>query len=227
MRYLRARLDQPEWQRHPMQRYLAAADHMERAELHAWNLSREDVHLSLFYLEGDRAAYRERIETVDDVEWFELTPVDAGSFYSYVCIAYTERDRRFFRSFAELRLVVVPPLVYDADGRCHLTVVGPGDALTALVEALEGDAEVGVEVLELGSYDRRQGSVAGGLTDRQYEAVEAATRMGYYAVPRAASLEAVAAELGVARSTASELLRRAESTLMARLVGVEDRTGSG
>lgn len=217
MRYLHARLDQPEWMRHPMQRFLAASDAMDRAELHAWNLSREDVQLALFYVAGDREAYRDRIEDVDPIEWYELTPVDESGFYSYVCQGYTEADAAFFRSFADLDLVVVPPLVYEGDGRARVTVVGRGDALTGLVEALSERAGVGVDVLEVGDYDRRFGTVTGGLSDRQVEALETATEMGYYAVPRRASLSAVATELGVADSTASELLRRAESRLMPRL----------
>jgi len=219
MRYLQARLDRPEWMRHPMQRFLASSPSMERAELHAWNLSREDVQFALFYMAGDAGAYRERIEGVDVVEWYEVTPVDEDGFYSYVCQPYTEADESFFRAFAELSLVVVPPIVYDADGDARVTVVGRGDSLGALVESLREGPGVGVEVLEVGTYDRRHESVTGGVTDRQLEAVRTATAMGYYAVPREASLSAVADELGVALATASELLRRAESRLMGRLFG--------
>lgn len=227
MRYLHARLDQPDWMRHPMQEFLAESEAMERVELHAWNLSREDVQFALFYIEGDIDAYRERIETVDPIREFELTPVDAGSFYSYVCQAYTDADEAFFDAFAALRLVVVPPLVYDGDGRLSVTAVGAGDALTALVEGLRERVEVGVEVLEIGDYDRRHGTVAAGLTDRQFEAVETATRLGYYAAPRKASLAEVAAELDIAEATASELLRRAESHLMERLVGLGGASAAG
>jgi predicted DNA binding protein len=60
----------------------------------------------------------------------------------------------------------------------------------------------------------------GELTDRQYQAVETATRLGYYDVPRTVSLLAVANDLGVAEATASELLRRAESNLMGRLFDI-------
>jgi predicted DNA binding protein len=60
----------------------------------------------------------------------------------------------------------------------------------------------------------------GKLTDRQYQAVETATRLGYYDVPRTVSLLAVANDLGVAEATASELLRRAESNLMGRLFDI-------
>lgn len=131
----------------------------------------------------------------------------------------TDADEAFFAAFAELSLVVVPPLVYDAAGRVRVTVVGRGESLGELVEALREGAGVGVEVLEIGSYDRRHGTVTAGLTDRQRAAVATATAMGYYAVPREASLASVAEELDVATGTASELLRRAEATLMGTLFG--------
>jgi predicted DNA binding protein len=219
MRYLRARLDQPEWMRHPMQEFLASSDAMEREELLAWNLSRDDVQFALFFAVGDVDAYRDRVDEVAAIRRYELTPVDEESFYVYVCQEYTESDVAFFGAFAELNLVVVPPLVYDGDGRGKVTVVGPSEALTELVVALRERAGIGVDVLEIGRYDRRQGTAVGELTDRQYEAVETATRLGYYDVPRSVSLVEVADELGVAAATASELLRRAESNLMGRLFG--------
>lgn len=154
MRYLHAQLNQPEWMRHPMQEFLTASDAMHRAELHAWNLSREDVQLALFYIDGEIDDYRDRIADVDPVQWYELTTIDETSFYSYVCQEYTESDRTFFQAFADLSLVVIPPLVYDADGHTYVTVVGADDALTELVNALRDRADIGVEILEIGPYDR-------------------------------------------------------------------------
>lgn len=222
MRYLHARLDQPEWMHHPMQEFLAMSEAMRRVELHAWNLSREDVQFALFYVDGDIDAYRSRIDDVDPIQWYELTPVDETSFYSYVCQSYTEADTAFFQAFAELSLVVMPPMVYDDDGRAHVTAVGRDEALTNLVDTLQERAGVGVEVLEIGEYDHRFGRVTGGLSDRQFEALETATEMGYYAVPRRVSLSAVASELGIADSTASERLRRAEARLMPHFVNTAD-----
>jgi len=69
--------------------------------------------------------------------------------------------------------------------------------------------------------------VTGALTDRQPEAIETATRLGYYASQRKASLAAVADELGIAEGTASELLRTAEAALMGRVVGDAGRGGVG
>jgi hypothetical protein len=166
MRYLRARLDQPGWMRHPMQDFLTASEVMHQEELHAWNLSWEDVQFALFYVKGALEAYRERIEEVDPIQWYELTSVDDGSFYSYVCQEYTESDIAFLRPFADLSLVVMPPIVYDGDGRTRMTVIGLGESLTRLVDELRNRADVGVKVLEVGWYDRRHGTVTGGLNDR-------------------------------------------------------------
>nr|WP_272904722.1 helix-turn-helix domain-containing protein [Halobacterium sp. TGN-42-S1] len=58
------------------------------------------------------------------------------------------------------------------------------------------------------------------MTDRQRDVVAVAVDLGYYEVPRTATLDDVAAEVGVASSTVSDHLRKAESAVMASLRGV-------
>ncbi|MDS0260452.1 helix-turn-helix domain-containing protein [Haloarcula sp. S1CR25-12] len=53
-----------------------------------------------------------------------------------------------------------------------------------------------------------------GLTDRQREALRTAYEMGYFDIPRGASLAEVAAELDIAASSVSERLRRAQTQLI-------------
>jgi len=53
-----------------------------------------------------------------------------------------------------------------------------------------------------------------GLTDPQREALRIAYEMGYYEIPQSASLDDVAAELGITASSLSERLRRAETHLI-------------
>ena len=53
-----------------------------------------------------------------------------------------------------------------------------------------------------------------GLTDPQREALRTAHGMGYFDIPRAASLDDVAAELGITASSLSERLRRAQTHLV-------------
>jgi len=53
-----------------------------------------------------------------------------------------------------------------------------------------------------------------GLTDPQREALRTAYELGYFEVPRGASLDDVATELGIGASAASERLRRAQTHLV-------------
>ena len=65
-------------------------------------------------------------------------------------------------------------------------------------------------LVRAGAYRRR-----GGLTGRQERAIRVAFDQGYFDYPRRTSLSAVAARLGVSRSTTLELLRKATTKLAA------------
>jgi predicted DNA binding protein len=56
------------------------------------------------------------------------------------------------------------------------------------------------------------------LTEKQKEVVERAYELGYYDTPRDISLSKVAEELGVAKSTCSEMLHRAEGKIMSEFL---------
>lgn len=62
------------------------------------------------------------------------------------------------------------------------------------------------------------GDADAGLTDRQREALLTAHEMGYFEIPRTASLQAVASELGITASSLSERLRRGQSHLIDTVV---------
>jgi predicted DNA binding protein len=68
------------------------------------------------------------------------------------------------------------------------------------------------------THDGEPESPGEGLTDPQREALRTAYELGFFEVPRRTSLEAVAAELGISASSASERLRRAESVLIEETV---------
>lgn len=57
-----------------------------------------------------------------------------------------------------------------------------------------------------------------GLTDQQQEALRIAYEQGHFSVPRKASVEDVATQLGISASAASERLRRAQSRLIEETV---------
>ncbi|SEP87330.1 helix-turn-helix domain-containing protein [Natrinema salaciae] len=216
MKYLDVTIEMPTWARHPMQEFCRQSDAMGQVELITWNVTGEGEEYAFFRIAGDIDAYRDRIEAVESVLEYNLTPIDDDSFYSYVVQRPREAERLWRQAFTSRNLVVVPPIRYDEDVRMTLTVVGDKDDLRALLEEFPAEFELTVE--EVGDYDRRHATIAAGLTERQLEAIEAAVELGYYAVPREASLEAVAEALGCAESTASNHLREAESRVMERLV---------
>ncbi|WP_254545222.1 helix-turn-helix domain-containing protein [Halomarina pelagica] len=218
MKYCDLYLRQPDWMLHPMQRFIRYEDVVRYEELLTWNLQPgEPIEYELFYVEvTDVERYREAIERVESVRWHRIGLIDDESLYVFACQETREEDVSFRRAFGDLELVVVPPIVYDEQAAMRLTVIGQEGDLGTLVENIPGEIEVTIE--EVGEYDRRHARIAGPLTDRQYEAVETAVELGYYAVPRHASLADVAAELGCAASTASNHLRKAESAILSRVV---------
>jgi len=62
--------------------------------------------------------------------------------------------------------------------------------------------------------DDRAATPTRGLTDRQREALVTAHEKGYFEIPRTASLDEIAAELGISASSLSERLRRAQTHLV-------------
>jgi hypothetical protein len=214
MKHLRVRLGFPRGVRHPMHDFLVDDPRMEREELWSWSFVGETPTV-LFRVFGAREPYRERIAGVGGVDDFQLTAPDGdGSFYALVRAAPMDDEWEWMLAFAQASLLVVPPVVYTDDGDAVFDVVGDADDLRQLLEQLPGTVDTTVE--HVGDYDRRLGRDAP-LTDRQRDVVAAAVDLGYYDVPREATLDDVAAELGVASSTVSDHLRKAEAAVMGAL----------
>ncbi len=211
---------------HPMQRLIRDEDVVVRDELRTWNFATGGaVEYALFYVEvTDYERYVAELESVDSIREYAITEVDRDgervSFYLYVCQEPREADLLFRRAFTALNLVVVPPIVYDEEAAMRVQIVGAGADLGRLLENVPDEIETTVH--EIGAYDHRYGSLAGVLTDRQYEALAVAVGCGYYDVPRTGSLADVAEALECATSTVSDHLRKAEAAVVRRAV---DRHG--
>lgn len=112
---------------------------------------------------------------------------------------------------AAVRAGVPPAFPFPvADGTLRWTVTAPQSALSTLADELEAaGAEFDVTSVS-------QSVEPSLLTPRQHRVLDAAVRGGYFETPRGCSLETVAAEVGVAKSTCSETLRRAEAAVLSR-----------
>jgi len=170
----------------------------------------------MFYVDADREPYEAALDSVDSIRWYETTEIDADSFYLYLCQETRPEDETWREAYTALNLVVLPPISYNPDASFEMTLIGGGDDLQLLLDGLPSDIDTTIHAI--GEFDRRHETVATDCTDRQFEALEVAVEVGYYDVPRSGSLAAVARELDCAESTASDLLRTAESTVITRLI---------
>ncbi|PSP57114.1 hypothetical protein BRC82_00755 [Halobacteriales archaeon QS_1_67_19] len=108
-------------------------------------------------------------------------------------------------------------------------IIRDRERLIELVDRLEAVGEVAVErvrpEVETPTVPSQVAwnSMLSDLTDRQFEALAVAVAAGYFEVPRSATLENVAAEMDVGKSTAGEHLRRALGRIGAFVVDHADR----
>jgi hypothetical protein len=218
VRYLEVSIRLPDDLLHPMQAFIRHEDVVRYEELLAWTVRpEEEVEYALYYVEADVERYRAAVADVETVLEYRLEPVDDGAAHLWVREETRPEMTAWRDAFLDRQLVVVPPVRFDGDAAMEMTIVGDADEARKLLDGFP--ERVDVTVHEVGSYDRRGGTLAGALTDRQLDAVATALSVGYYDVPRSASLADVAGELGCADSTASELLRRAEREVFSRLLG--------
>lgn len=188
-------------------------DEFVREELLSWHAHDEaGVVYFLSLVVGDPAAVRAALDAVDAVRSFEYARIDDDTCYVHVGMDVRPGDRAWLTALDGREVVVVPPIVFGPDGAIALTVLGDPGELRQVVADFPEAIEVDVE--RVGEHRHLAGSLAGRLTARQFEALEAARDLGYYEVPREADLAAVADALDCTRSTASELLRRAERALV-------------
>ena len=157
------------------------------------------------FVYGEPAAYESLLEAQASVLEYDVTPTPEG-FFVYARRELGPDGESMFDALARDTVVVVPPVEVRADRTIRLTLVGHPDDLREVLELVPDGVEL--DVRHVGDGVSTTGL---SITDRQREALRVARDVGYYDVPRRNGIEAVAAELECAVSTASELLRRGEA----------------
>lgn len=212
MRYLRLAIREPEGRRNPLHTFLTEHEGMRLAQLWNWHeTTGEDRDLLLFRVVGELGPYAAALSEADFVAEYEVARVDDESFYVYVEHETRTADHAFREPFLDRRVLTVPPIEFVANGETRMQVVGRAADVQAVVDGFPD--EYGVRVERVSSYGRGMAGTASPLTDRQREALVVAVELGYYDVPRTASVEDVATELDCAPSTASDHLRKAQARL--------------
>lgn len=221
MKYLDMRLHLPDRLLHPMQAFIRETDAVRYEEMLAWRVRPDaDIEYALYYVEADLDSYRAAVREVETVIECRITPIDDDAAHVWACEETRPETQAWREAFADRQLIVIPPIRFDDTAAMEMTIVGDSGDMHDTIETIPPEVDVTID--EIGTYDRRGGTLAGTLTDRQLAAAGTALELGYYEVPRDATLADVADALDCAESTASMLLRRAERDLLARIL---DRYG--
>lgn len=215
MKYLRLTLALPEDVIHPMHAFVCEHGGYADYRLIHWNYGGPDTNTLLFHVRGDREAYADRLDDLDRVRAFDLAPIAGDAFYVYVEESPADVDATLLDAFEVNGVVAVPPVAYYTDRTMAVGVVGDPDVLRALVDDVPSSIDVTVDQV----VDDPPGDpdVGADLTARQRDAVRAAQRLGYYDVPRDASVADVADAIDCAPGTAAEHLRRAQQRVLGDL----------
>ena len=148
---------------------------------------------------------------MEDAEGVHRLELLAGSAESAL-VEFETGDPLLLLSVRESAVPLELPLTVQ-DGEATLDVTASRDSLSTLATQLETfgmsfDVEY---VRELSDSEHL-------LTDRQRRLLDVAVEEGYYDSPRDCTLTELAEEVGVAKSTASETLHRAEGKIIKQYV---------
>lgn len=205
---------------HPLVPFLTG-DAVERAAMVDWNAvtygDGSDESTVVLRVYADPETVREAFESEPVVDDFYLSVVDGDCCYVHVHSETARLEGATAKALTPPGVVVVPPLRYESDGWIVLALVGDDRAVQAALDRVPGEVEVDVRSVTSQGYGGATDPLDA-LTDRQREAVVAATTVGYYDTPRTGDVEAVADALDCVASTAAEHLRKAESRLLSSLV---------
>jgi len=180
-----------------------------------------DIGFALLAIAGPgRGAVVEALRAHDAVDDAEAIAIGARETTVYVAA-----DTPCFVSAARRSGLPIDPPVEVVDGEASLEVVGDRDRLTLLTEQFN-EAGIPFDVERVGGRADNAGRI---LTDTQRDLVAAALDAGYYDTPRACTLTELAERQGIAKSTCSETLQRAEEQLIKRsahrFAGVDTSAG--
>ena len=204
---------------HPMYDVLANASFVERATALQWSVAGEELGI-LHYVVGDVEAFASAVDAIEPVIDFELEPAGEEAFYAYIHDELTPASRAMFDHVSYGGLVVVPPIVYHADGHVSMSAFGPAAVIQTAIDDLP--ALVDVSVRSVGGLTGLPQVTESYLSERQQAALSAAYESGYYDVPRTASQADVAEKLNCAPSTAAEHLRKAEQKVVGSVLATRE-----
>jgi predicted DNA binding protein len=214
MRAASVTLSPPDHGFHGVDRTIREVEPVSRQKLLYVDVFADDTCLLVYLLSGERPGrLRQALDRREAVIRSRLLAQrNFHTLYAHVDAGQPLTD--VVRAIQRHALVYKRPLLFK-DDRVAVTLGGPPGALRQALDDMP--SSVAVTVDRVGDYEPGVHSVLSLLTDRQREALRAAVAAGYYDTPRQLTCAELGAELDCAPSTANDLVRQAERTVMSAL----------
>ena len=154
------------------------------------------------------------LEDCEAVLSYNVSPL-RDELQAYLHTEPTEAAAALLELEQEHEFVLDVPIKYGPDGGLKVAVIGAEDTVRRAIEDVPD--EIRVELEQLSDYDPELRELSSLLTDRQQEILDTAADLGYYEVPRGATHQDIADELGLSTTTVGEHLRKIEARMLSEI----------
>lgn len=184
---------------------------VREAGLRNLELLEDDGRGGVSQIEVEQRLDEDRLDAIDSVDDWEFITAKEDTYLYLLEVRALEMPEDAAVDHEDLVGMCDPTV---GDRGLLLSLVGPHEAIREMLRDFR-QAGVDPDLHKLSDYDGGQRTLDA-LTDRQLEILQTAYDMGFYEVPREASTEDVAEEVGLDSATVSEHLQRAERNLLSQ-----------
>lgn len=161
----------------------------------------------------ERQPDERQLEEIDTIQWWEQVSNEESE---YVYIVEMDVAEQLDSIGIDADRVLRAERAKIQNRGVSVDQAGSQDQISAMLSDMKA-AGFEISLEKLRDYRVRE-TALDALTDRQREVLYVAYELGYYDVPRGASMSEIAEELGVDDSTVAEHLQRAEHNLLEALL---------
>jgi|GEM_PF-789172 len=197
--------------------YDGLVSHCREAGLKSVELLEDEGTRSVPQIEVGTRLDEAKLDQFECVNDWELVSAEENSYVYVIELEAIEMPEETAINHEDLVGMCEPEVV---DRGLLLSLVGSQSAIRNVLRNFE-DAGVVPELHRLGEYEGGQRTLEA-LTERQLEVLQTAYELGFYTVPREATIDEVATEMNLDGATVSEHLQRAERNILSQqLTAVE------
>jgi predicted DNA binding protein len=213
MRYVKVSLMPTQGDIDPVGEEIEADPSLTRESILHFNRLNDGTAVLLTQLRGNRERLEEIFEASEEILSYNVSSVRDG-LQAYVHTEPTEAGAALFDLTEEHEFVVDTPIEYGGDG-FRVAIIGKEETVRRAIDDVpEG---IRLELEQLSDYDPELRKLSSLLTERQQEILNTASDLGYYEVPRRATHQDIADELGVSTTTVGEHLRKIEARMLSEI----------